>query len=77
MHPAYCERLIKLEREFNGAKLSALFTGGDVIVTIHADDMFESATLNPDEDRERLGITIGQFGSLMKAKAKRSCCHIR
>jgi Protein of unknown function (DUF3137) len=66
VHPAYCERLLELEREFNGAKLSALFYGGDVIVTIHADDMFESATLNPDDDRERLGITISQFGSLVK-----------
>ena len=66
VHPAYCERLLELEREFNGAKLSALFYHGDVIVTIHTDDMFESATLNPDEDRERLGMTIRQFGSLVK-----------
>jgi Protein of unknown function (DUF3137) len=66
VHPAYCERLLELEREFHGAKLSALFFGGDVIVTIHADDMFESATLNPDEDREQLGMTIGQFGSLVR-----------
>jgi Protein of unknown function (DUF3137) len=66
VHPAYCERLLELEREFNGAKLSALFYGGDVIVTIHADDMFESATLNPQQDRERLGETIRQFGSLAR-----------
>ncbi len=65
VHPAYCERLLELEREFNGAKLSALFYRGDVIVTIHADDMFESASLNPGEDRERLGMTIRQFGSLV------------
>lgn len=66
VHPAYCERLLELEREFNGAQLSALFFGGDVIVTIRADDMFESATLNADEDRARLGVTIRQFGSLVR-----------
>jgi hypothetical protein len=66
VHPAYCERLLALEREFKGSQLCALFFGGDVLVTIHAEDMFESASLSPDEDRARLGVTINQFGSLVK-----------
>ncbi len=66
VHPAYCERLLELEREFEGSKLAALFFGGDLIVTIHGEDMFESATLNPDDDRALLSKTIGQFGSLVR-----------
>ncbi len=65
VHPAYCERLLELERQFDGSELSALFFGGDLLVTIRAKDMFESASLSPDEDRERLSRTVNQFGSLM------------
>ncbi len=66
VHPAYCERLIDLEREFEGEKLAALFLGGDLIVTLRTGDIFESATLNPEQDRELLGQTIGQFGSIAR-----------
>ncbi len=66
VHPAYCERLLDLEREFDGEKLAALFLGGDLIVTLRTGDIFESATLNPEQDRELLGKTIGQFGSIAR-----------
>lgn len=66
VHPAYCERLLQLESDFQGEKLCALFHGGDLLVTIHAEDLFESATLNPEEDRELLGRTIGQFASITR-----------
>jgi Protein of unknown function (DUF3137) len=66
VHPAYCERLIELEREFDGEKLAALFLGGDLIVTLRTGDIFESATLNPAQDRELLGRTISQFGSIAR-----------
>lgn len=65
VHPAYCERLLELERQFEGEKLAALFLGGDLIVTLQTGDMFESATLNPEQDRELLGQTIGQFASIV------------
>ncbi len=64
VHPAYCERLLDLEREFAGSKLSALFRHGDLIVTVNADNMFESATLDPAQDRELLSCTIRQFSSM-------------
>ena len=64
VHPAYCERLLALERDFSGEKLAALFYQGDLLVTIHTGDMFESATLDPAKDRERLGVTIQQFASI-------------
>jgi hypothetical protein len=66
VHPAYIERLLELEKQFEGEKLCALFHGGDLLVTIQTGDMFESATLNPDEDRELLGQTIEQFASIAR-----------
>lgn len=66
VHPAYCERLLELEKEFEGEKLAALFLGGDLILTLHTGDMFESATLNPEQDRELLGRTISQFASIVR-----------
>lgn len=66
VHPAYCERLIELEKEFEGEKLAALFLGGDLILTLQTGDMFESATLDPAKDRELLAQTIGQFASVVR-----------
>lgn len=66
VHPAYCERLLDLEKEFDGEKLAALFLGGDLIVALRTGNMFESATLDPSQDRELLGKTIGQFASIVR-----------
>ena len=66
VHPAYCERLIDLEKEFEGEKLAALFLGGDLILTLQTGDMFESATLSPEQDSELLGKTISQFASIVR-----------
>lgn len=66
VHPAYCERLLDLEKEFDGEKLAALFLGGDLIVTLRTGNIFESATLDPDQDRELLGQTISQFASIVR-----------
>lgn len=66
VHPVYCERLMDLESSFQGKKLRALFIEGDVVVAIETGDMFESATLNPEEDRGLLGTTIDQFGSIVR-----------
>jgi Protein of unknown function (DUF3137) len=66
VHPAYCERLLELERDFYGEQLCALFTGGDLLVIIKTSDMFESATLDPADDRQLLGQTIDQFASITR-----------
>jgi hypothetical protein len=66
VHPSYCERLLELERDFSGSDLAALFHGGYLIVTIKAEKMFESATLDPAEDRALLAKTIDQFGSMAR-----------
>lgn len=64
VHPAYCERLIELEQSFEGKKLKALFHNGELLVTVSSKNLFESATLSPEKDRERLGKTIEQFAAL-------------
>ncbi len=66
VHPAYCERLLELERDFFGEKLCALFHQGDLLVTIRTEALFESATLDPAEDRTLLGKTIEQFASITR-----------
>lgn len=66
VHPAYCERLLELERDFFGERLCALFHGGDLLVTIRTEDLFESATLDPAKDRQLLGQTIDQFASITR-----------
>lgn len=66
VHPAYCERLLELERDFYGEQLVALFHKGDLLVTIRTEDMFESATLDPAKDRARLGQTIDQFAAIAR-----------
>jgi hypothetical protein len=66
VHPAYCERLLELERDFFGENLRALFHQGDLLVAIETEDMFESATLDPSKDRELLATTIEQFASIAR-----------
>jgi Protein of unknown function (DUF3137) len=66
VHPSYCERLLELERDFYGSDLKALFHAGSLIVTIESKELFESATLKPEEDRALLAKTIDQFGSMAR-----------
>ncbi len=66
VHPAYCERLLELERDFFGEKLCAVFHSGDLLVTIRTEDLFESATLDPAQDRQLLGQTIDQFAAITR-----------
>lgn len=65
VHPAYVQRLIELERKFVGQKIRTLFHGGQLIIVIEADDdMFESGSLDADQDQMRMEETIGQFVTL-------------
>lgn len=64
VHPAYCERMIALEKKFEGQKLKALFHKGDVIVTVDSANLFESGSLDPARDRELLARTIEQFRAM-------------
>jgi hypothetical protein len=65
VHPSYCERLIALEEQFDGQKLRALFHGGAIIIAIETGELFESGSLEADEDRALMNKTIEQFSSLI------------
>jgi hypothetical protein len=66
VHPEYCERLLALENNFGASDIAALFLNGDMIVTCKAKDMFESASLDPSEDRKLIARTINQFASMQQ-----------
>jgi Protein of unknown function (DUF3137) len=64
VHPVYCERLLAIENEMRGSKLSALFHQGDMIISIHTGEMFESASLDAEMDHQGIERTIMQFQSI-------------
>lgn len=63
-HPSYVEHLLKVEAAFGAEELRALFAGGAVIIVAEGKDMFESGTMNPEEDRLRAEETAGQIAAL-------------
>ncbi|MBD3729943.1 MAG: DUF3137 domain-containing protein [Sphingomonadales bacterium] len=66
VHPAYCERLVEVERAFAGKKLHALFSGGELTVVLESDNLFESGGMDASQDRAKLVQTIGQFSALAR-----------
>ncbi len=62
--PVYCERLIAIEEAFEGSDIRTLFHGGEVLVVVELENMFESGSLDSDHDRVLLERTCNQFGSL-------------
>ncbi len=64
VHPEYLERLLAVETAFAGQDIRALFHGGDLLIALKTGDLFESGSLDADDDRTLLAQTITQFGSL-------------
>jgi hypothetical protein len=64
VHPEYIERLIALEQAYGGQDVTALFTGGELVIAIKSGNMFESGSIDPTEDRAKLERTIEQFRTL-------------
>jgi Protein of unknown function (DUF3137) len=69
VHPEYVERLVAIEQAFAGQDIRALFHEGDLLVTVKTGDLFESGSLDADDDRRLLEQTIAQFGSLAELAA--------
>jgi hypothetical protein len=69
VHPEYMERLIGIETAFSGQDIRALFHEGDLLVTVKTGDLFESGSLDAEDDRRLLEATIAQFGSLAELAA--------
>lgn len=64
VHPTYVEHLLKLESAFEARELRALFTGGEVIIAVEADDLFESGGMDAAADRDNVARAARQFGAL-------------
>lgn len=64
VHPSYIEHLLRLEKAFGGKELRALFTQGQVIITVESRDLFESGAMDAAEDRMRVAEAAEQFAAL-------------
>jgi Protein of unknown function (DUF3137) len=64
VHPAYCERLVSLETQFQGEKLRALFQHGQLIIAVETSELFESGSLDATKDHDLMTATIRQFSEL-------------
>ena len=45
VHPRYVERLLEVEQAFDGQNVRTLFKGGELVIAIESDNMFESGSL--------------------------------
>ena len=64
VHPTYVEHLLKLESAFEAQELRALFMRGEVIIAVETDNMFESGSMDPAEDRANAARAARQFAAL-------------
>ena len=65
VHPVYVERVLEVERAFHGKNVRTLFSGGELVIAIESDNMFESVSMQASEDRARLERCIDQFMTLV------------
>lgn len=64
INPAYVERLVAVESAFAARKLRALFREGELLLVFETDNLFESGSLEPGDDRWRVDQAITQFGAM-------------
>lgn len=64
IHPEYVERLIEIRQAFVGKDVRAVFSGGDLVIVVETEDMFESGSIDAADDRSRIVRTVEQFTSL-------------
>lgn len=65
VHPVYVERVLGVEQAFNGDKVRTLFSGGELVIVIESEDMFESGSMHASEDRLRVQRCVDQFMTLV------------
>jgi len=65
VHPRYVERVLEVEQAFNGKDVRTLFSGGELVICIESDNMFESGSLDASEDRARVTRCVDQFMTLV------------
>jgi hypothetical protein len=64
VHPVYVERVLEVERAFHGKNVRTLFHGGELVIVIESEDMFESGSMQASEDRARVERCVEQFMTL-------------
>lgn len=64
VHPEYVERLIAVEQAYGGKELTALFTGGELVIALKSGNMFESGSIDHRDDRAKIEQCIAQFQTL-------------
>lgn len=64
VHPTYVEHLLSLESAFEAQEMRALFTSGEVIIAVEADNMFESGAMDASADQANAERAARQFGAL-------------
>ena len=69
-HPEYLERLLAVETAFAGENIRALFHQGDLLIVLQTGDLFESGSLDSQDDRVLLGQAIEQFSALAELALK-------
>jgi hypothetical protein len=70
VHPDYAERLSAVEQAYAGKNIRALFHDGDLTIALETGDMFESGSLDAEDDRALLERTITQFTALAELAAR-------
>ncbi len=65
VHPAYVERVLAVEQAFHGKDVRTLFSGGELVIVIESEDMFESGSMHASEDRARVQRCVDQFMTLV------------
>lgn len=62
--PLYVERLIAVERSYDGDDVATIFHEGNLVVTLKTGNMFESGHIDARNDRRRMETTIDQFARI-------------
>ena len=65
VHPVYVERVLDVEKAFQGKDVRTLFSGGELVIVIESDNMFESGSMQASEDRARVARCVDQFMTLV------------
>lgn len=65
VHPVYVERVLAVEQAFHGKDVRTLFHGGELVIVIESEDMFESGSMHASEDRARVERCVEQFMTLV------------
>lgn len=64
VHPSYVEHLLALEKAFHGKAVRALFKAGEVVIAVQSGNLFESGSMDANEDHIRVAEAAEQFGAM-------------